>query len=292
MTVSSALARWQFAGNSVATVFAVGKVFADTDLVVVLVNNSTGVETTQVLTTHYTVQRLPTSSTVTFGSAPVSGNTVVIRRVLTETQLTSIRNQGAFFPEIHEDALDKLTMLVQQASDLISRALRRPDVIGSNFDAGGLLIQDVGTAVDPGDAVNLLQAQSLAVAGVSLLTPGMVQQAPAIQSVTGTQDNLPLSNLTTQDVILLRATGATTINGIMGPTTGQVRRFTLVNASLTSHDITLTHDSGSPGLPDRRLVVLSGASLVLAPGRSCTLTWVQAWDGAPGVNRWVVGHAA
>ena len=31
------------------------------------------------------------------------------------TQETSIRNQGGFFPEIHEDAFDKLTMLVQQA---------------------------------------------------------------------------------------------------------------------------------------------------------------------------------
>lgn len=40
---------------------------------------------------------------------------ISIARELAPTQETDLRNQGKFFAEVHEDAFDKLTMLIQQA---------------------------------------------------------------------------------------------------------------------------------------------------------------------------------
>ncbi len=37
-----------------------------------------------------------------------------MNRVLDVVQDTDLRNQGKFFPEVHEDAFDYLTMLIQQ----------------------------------------------------------------------------------------------------------------------------------------------------------------------------------
>ena len=118
MTVSSSTNLASYSGNGSTTVFAYGfKIFADSDLTVTLVNDTTGVETTQTLTTHYTVSGAGTDSggNVTFGSAPASGNTVKIERILSHTQTTTYTENDAFPSQAHEDGLDRLTMLTQQA---------------------------------------------------------------------------------------------------------------------------------------------------------------------------------
>jgi len=117
MTVSTATSFNSYAGNGSTTSFAYAfKIFQDSNLVVTLVNDTTGVETTQTLTTDYTVTGAGSDSggNVVFGTAPASGNTVVIRRVLPVTQETNYVPNDPFPAEAHEDALDKLTMLVQQ----------------------------------------------------------------------------------------------------------------------------------------------------------------------------------
>ena len=118
MTVSSSTNSASYSGNGSTTVFAYGfKIFAASDLTVTLVNDTTGVETTQTLTTHYTVSGAGTDSggNVTFGSAPASGNTVKIERILPHTQTTTYTENDAFPSQAHEDGLDRLTMLTQQA---------------------------------------------------------------------------------------------------------------------------------------------------------------------------------
>ena len=56
MTVSSTTVKNSYSGNGSTTEFAYGyKIFADSDLIVIIRTDSTGVETVKPLTTHYTV---------------------------------------------------------------------------------------------------------------------------------------------------------------------------------------------------------------------------------------------
>tara|TARA_R110000824_G_scaffold112138_3_gene261167 strand:- start:16086 stop:17612 length:1527 start_codon:yes stop_codon:yes gene_type:complete len=130
MTVSTSTSFNSYAGNGSTTSFAYAfKIFQDSNLVVTLVNDTTGVETTQTLTTDYTVTGAGSDSggSVVFVTAPALGNTVVIRRVLPVTQETNYVPNDPFPAEAHEDALDKLTMLVQQEVASSELAVQFPE---------------------------------------------------------------------------------------------------------------------------------------------------------------------
>ena len=117
MTVSTTTSSVSYSANGTQTIFAYTfKIFEDADLLVILRNDTTGVETTQTLSTDYTVTGAGTESggNVVLGTAPATGNTVFIRRVLPLTQTTDYVENDPFPAESHERALDKLTMLVQQ----------------------------------------------------------------------------------------------------------------------------------------------------------------------------------
>ena len=83
MTVTSTNQKVTFNGNGSTTVFAYNfKIFADADLLVVLRVTATGAETTQTLTTNYTVSGAGETSggNVTMGTAPASGTTLTVLR--------------------------------------------------------------------------------------------------------------------------------------------------------------------------------------------------------------------
>ena len=129
MTVSTTVSSVSYLANGTQTTFAYTfKIFEDSDLLVILRNNTTGAETTQTLTTDYTVTNAGSDAggNVVFGTAPASGNTVFIRRVLQATQTTDYVENDPFPAESHEDALDKLTMLVQQNALDEDRAILFP----------------------------------------------------------------------------------------------------------------------------------------------------------------------
>tara|TARA_R100000655_G_scaffold6558_4_gene18694 strand:+ start:2338 stop:4476 length:2139 start_codon:yes stop_codon:yes gene_type:complete len=126
MTVSSTTTRNSYSGNGSTTTFAYGfKIFADADLTVIL-RASTGAETVQSLTTHYTVTNAGNASggNVVFGSAPASGVTVVIRRNMGITQATDYVANDPFPAATHEDALDRLTFISQQMQEEIDRSIK------------------------------------------------------------------------------------------------------------------------------------------------------------------------
>jgi hypothetical protein len=126
MTVSSTTTKNSYSGNASTTTFAYGfKIFADADLTVIL-RASTGVETVQTLTTHYTVTNagVDTGGNVEFGSAPASGVTVVIRRNMGLTQSTDYVANDPFPAATHEDALDRLTFISQQTQEEVNRTIK------------------------------------------------------------------------------------------------------------------------------------------------------------------------
>jgi len=53
-----------------------------------------------------------------------ANGTLLIKREVAITQNAKIRNQSAFYPSIHEDALDKLTMIDQQQQEQVDRSIK------------------------------------------------------------------------------------------------------------------------------------------------------------------------
>ncbi len=128
MTVSSTTVKNSYSGNGSTTQFAYGyKIFADTDLVVII-RSSTGTETTKTLTTHYTVAGAGDASggsiTFTTGNTPASGETVVIRRNVPQTQAIDYIANDPFPAETHEEGLDRTTMIAQQVSEEADRSIK------------------------------------------------------------------------------------------------------------------------------------------------------------------------
>ena len=129
MTVSSTTVKNSYSGNGSTTEFAYGyKIFADTDLQVIIRVNSTGVETVKTLTTHYTVAGAGDASggsiTFTSGNIPASGETVVIIREVPQTQAIDYIANDPFPAESHEEGLDRGTMTTQQVQEELNRAIK------------------------------------------------------------------------------------------------------------------------------------------------------------------------
>lgn len=119
MTLSTTSTTVSYNGDNATTVFPFAfKVFEASHLVVVRTVIATGIPTTLTLDTDYTVQGLRKNAggSVTLPAALASTYSLKITRSTPKTQASDLKNQGKFYPEIHEDALDKLTMLVQELS--------------------------------------------------------------------------------------------------------------------------------------------------------------------------------
>ena len=116
MTVTTSESTANFYGNGVTIQWPIPfGFFTDADLVVTLIEDS-GVTTNLALNVDYSVQGAgsPGNGHVTTFAAAPSLSRLNVERVLDAVQLVDIRNQGAFFPEVHEGVFDRLTMLLQQ----------------------------------------------------------------------------------------------------------------------------------------------------------------------------------
>ena len=85
MTISTTTIKNSFSGNGSTTEFTYTFKLSDEDEIQVIERSSTGVETVKTKTTHYTVGGVGNASggTVTMGSAPATGVTLILRRART-----------------------------------------------------------------------------------------------------------------------------------------------------------------------------------------------------------------
>ena len=128
MTVSTTIIKNSHNGNGSTTNFAYQfKILQDSDLTVII-RSSTGTETTKSLSTHYTVAGAGDASggsiTFTSGNTPASGETVVIRRNVPQTQAIDYIANDPFPAETHEEGLDRTTMIAQQVSEATDRSIK------------------------------------------------------------------------------------------------------------------------------------------------------------------------
>lgn len=135
-TVPSAVTRAAYVGNGVTTVFSAPfNFFDDSDLYVVLVNDTTAVETVQVLTTNYTVTGGDGSTgSVTMLVAPASGYTLVIERNIPFTQEIDLEANDPFPAEVTEEGFDRATMLAQQNRLEIQKSPKLPPTYDPDSD--------------------------------------------------------------------------------------------------------------------------------------------------------------
>ncbi len=128
MTISSTTVKNSYSGDGSTTTFNYTfKIFANSDLQVII-RSSTATETVKTITTHYTVTGAGSASggTVVFtsGNIPASGETVVLRRAVPQTQAIDYIANDPFPAESHEEGLDRATMTLQQVQEELDRAIK------------------------------------------------------------------------------------------------------------------------------------------------------------------------
>lgn len=133
-------------GSDVTFTFAF-KVFKAADVRVVH-TDALGAETDLTLTTDYTVSLNPDQDTSPGGSittvvAYPLGETITLTSMVAEEQPVVITNAGGFYPQVINNALDRLTILVQQVMEQVGRAVKVNISSSTDPDA---LINDIFTS--------------------------------------------------------------------------------------------------------------------------------------------------
>lgn len=182
MTVSTEVDHNEYTGNGVTTTFPYTfRIFQKSDLVVQVVDLNENI-TELILDTDYIVTGAGgyNGGNVILSKALVNGYQISISRELPVTQDTDLRNQGKFFAEVHEDAFDKLTMLIQQVRSWFSLALRKPSFVANYYDALNNYIRNLRDPIRQQDAATKNYVDSLASNNYSrtLRVPEQIPQLP------------------------------------------------------------------------------------------------------------------
>lgn len=148
MTVESDVCRNDYVGNGNANAYPYEfYIQANTQLSVLIANDQGILFNPLVLTTDFTVSGVgqDAGGNVTLVNDSqdwldgdgnlLSGYTITIIRSVELLQETSIRNEGTFYPETHEDVFDYLVFIAQQLNEVLERTLKLPTSVSpDDFD--------------------------------------------------------------------------------------------------------------------------------------------------------------
>ena len=139
MTVSSTNTKVSFTGTSSngtdgTSTFAYNfKVFANSEIKVIIRTTASGVETTKTLVTHYTVTGVGEDAggnvVFTSGNNPLTTETIIIKRNISLAQGTDYVANDPFPAESHEDGLDKIVHMVVQQNEELGRCLKASETL-------------------------------------------------------------------------------------------------------------------------------------------------------------------
>nr|MCH9834052.1 phage tail protein [bacterium] len=141
MTINSTTRKaGPFTGTGTVSAFPFGfKVFQASDLFVVRLDVSASVEQTLVLNANYSVTLNPDQNSNPGGivtlTAPLAvGYTLTLTSNVPDTQPTDLTNQGGFYPDVINDALDRATIQIQQVQTEIDRTITAPISLPAGTD--------------------------------------------------------------------------------------------------------------------------------------------------------------
>lgn len=162
MTIAQTSRRAVGLGNGATTAWPYTFEIPDQKYLMVLVADAAG-NITSLTRAAYVVSGIgsPLGGTVTYplAGSPLAadGSSLTIVRMVAPVQTTSMKNQGAFYPAVVEDAFDYQMMLIQQINDDTSRALRQslvdPDTFGDLPPLASLKGKVLGFDVDTGQPI-------------------------------------------------------------------------------------------------------------------------------------------
>jgi hypothetical protein len=132
---------------------------------------------------------------VTLAVALVSGEKLLIMRVIEALQETDIQNASGFYPEVIEDALDRITMLAQQNEEEITRAWKvdatsetSPDELLDLITASASAAAASATAADASaDAADISEAAAAASAAAAAASAASVD-GPSLMKKSADSD--------------------------------------------------------------------------------------------------------
>ncbi len=158
MTISSNVrTAGPYTGNDTATEFSFEFKVFDAGEVVVIQTDADGAETTLVEGTDYTVdlnsdQDTSPGGSVTLDAALPTGEKLTVTSDVDYLQSLDLTNQGGFYPQTINDALDRLTILAQQTAEEASRAFKVK--ISSDDDPDQLVADLFAAEVDAENAAS------------------------------------------------------------------------------------------------------------------------------------------
>lgn len=271
MAISSLVNRNEYTGTDSTAVYNYSfKIFQQSDLDVRLVLISTGVETALTLTTDYTVSGV---GSITGGSITlVAGNLsslykLIIRRKLALTQGTSIKNQGDYYPELHENQFDKSLMIDQQQQEELNRSVKfaqagtgvNPEIPASYTDAdSAILVMKTDGSGFRETPVTLDSLAAAVAAADGTITPNRVYVSDA--------NGMPVASSAT-DVEAGYLSGAT--SNIQTQINGKEPSFSVLPISKggTNSNTTLTNS---------KVIVSTGGALVESSTTTTQLSYLDA----------------
>src|SRR3990167_6526229 len=180
MALSSIINRNDYTGNDNTSTYNYGfKIFSENDLKVIK-RDTDDVETVLTLGSAgsgtYTVTGVGNAnggSIVLNGGNLPSNYHLTIKRKRALKQETDVRNQGAFYQEIHEDAFDHFIMIDQTQQDDIDRSFKLPDTIQVSAVSPVLPIPSANKFIRWNDVADALENKNIADLGATTIGDGL-----------------------------------------------------------------------------------------------------------------------
>lgn len=209
MTIASDIDRsGPYNGNGITTAFDYEFRITNEAHVCVVRGNADGTETTFNLGADYSVTGVGEAAggQIVCTVAPASGTTITVVREVPFTQETDLENQGAYFAQVVEDALDLAVMRDQQLSEELARAVKLPVSSGlSGDDLGPDFVENIDTVAGIVSSIPVVAGIAHDVETVAGIAPDVALLADVSAVLSGTASAVRM------DEKILTGDGATTV---------------------------------------------------------------------------------